>query len=106
VQTADEIVALHVTVGQQRAAVQAAAEQDGNLVAVPHDDQIDAGDQGVCRPSIRELPELRDDYLLLRSDLDDAHGVSSTPLHELRDSSFGFSVFSAARLLSDIARYE
>ena len=47
VDAADEVGAVDVAVGQQGAAVEAAAEEDGDLVVVADDDQVDAGDQGV-----------------------------------------------------------
>ncbi len=52
---ANEIVAVHIAVCHQRAAVGAAAIQHGYLVIEAHDDQVDGPDKGINGLPIGQL---------------------------------------------------
>ncbi len=54
-QPAHQIVAIDIAVREQRAAMQAAAIEHGDLFAIAYDDEIDAADQRVGRFSVFKL---------------------------------------------------
>ena len=64
VDPAVEVVALDPTVGEQGPAMVTAAEEDGDLIIVADDDQVDVGNQGVFWRAVDQLIPLRDGYLL------------------------------------------
>ncbi len=64
VQPADEVVAVDAAVGEQRAAVQAAAVQHGDIVAVADHDQVDIADQRIGGRAVLELGPARDGDLV------------------------------------------
>ena len=54
-QPADQILADHASVGEQRAAMQAAAVEDRDRLVDAHDHEVDVGDEGVGGRSVLEL---------------------------------------------------
>ncbi len=60
VQTAHQVVALDPPVGEQRAAVEAAAVEDRVVVATADEDEVDAVDRRTRRLAVDEVGEGRD----------------------------------------------
>ena len=60
VHAADQVLAVDMAVGHERAPVQAAAIEDGDLVVVAHDAEVDVADQRVGRLAVRQLVERLD----------------------------------------------